>query len=212
MMMKKMKMRATCSSVILGHFFWTKLFLGMPWLKQLVTGLSLRKPVFNHGPVRVGFVWTNWHWDRAFSSSALVFPYLCLSVCASQSYFVHLPLVLYNLSNWPHSTKSPPFQCTWCRIPEDNNCSHYYENVKCELSSFVFCTRKELFDHLVLWSAECCPMLWTWLTLHWCWGLISNYCWGWRIFKVIIHGAPRSVACEELKVCIVYCGWHWGVN
>ena len=36
-----MKMRATCSSVMLGHFFQTKSFLGMPWLKQLVTDLSL---------------------------------------------------------------------------------------------------------------------------------------------------------------------------
>jgi len=36
-----MKMRAAFSSVISGHFFQTKSFLGMPWLKQLVTDLSL---------------------------------------------------------------------------------------------------------------------------------------------------------------------------
>jgi len=102
MMMMMMKMRSTCSSVILGHFFRTKSFLGMPWLKQLVTGLSLWRPVFSPGPLHVGFVWTNWHWDRAFSSSALVFPCPCHSICASQSYFVHLPLILYNLSNWHH--------------------------------------------------------------------------------------------------------------
>jgi hypothetical protein len=35
---------------------WLVLFVGCPWLRRLVTGLSPRRPVFDPGSVHVGFV------------------------------------------------------------------------------------------------------------------------------------------------------------
>jgi hypothetical protein len=53
--------------------------VAMPWLRQLVTGLSLWRPGFTPRSVHVGFVVGKMHWDRFFSVS-IIPPWLSILI------------------------------------------------------------------------------------------------------------------------------------
>ena len=62
----------------------------VPWLRQLVIVLSPWRPGFSLRPVLMGFVGTQWHWNRFFFKNFS----FSLSVSFHQfSTFIHLPLI-----------------------------------------------------------------------------------------------------------------------
>jgi hypothetical protein len=57
---------STDAAFIVGVKWWTQ---GVPWLRRLVTSLSLWRPGFAPGSIQWDLWWTKWHWDRFLSES-----------------------------------------------------------------------------------------------------------------------------------------------
>ena len=71
----------------------------VPWLWCWVAVLSLQRSGFNYRQVHAGFWWVKWYWDIFLRPSSSPCWY---HISTAQHSFIHLALMLYNLSNWQH--------------------------------------------------------------------------------------------------------------